>query len=309
VLQPGAANPKGVAAATSTTGTGPAVVGFHQAAAAAPSSPPASATEELHFWQEAVKAYKAGAESAGRKELLALAETKVEHFQKEAKACRPLGARYQAAQSKVDKEQKAVSSAELALDLLCDQLDAAVALKSAAELRLAEAHQDLQATRLELAVPVQAEVNTTNQMGMIAACLQAMISQGLIQATRDGPAFQQSMAEAMAGAVAAMQSPKAKVEPEEPGEDAKGDEEMDVEVTKEVKPETVPTASTGTAPPPPTVVPPTGGATEATQNTNSQGASQAKVSAAMEAAKAARAAKQEKEDRDRSRSPGGTRRA
>jgi hypothetical protein len=209
---------------------GPPPNGVAKAATAEP--PPQVAAEELLFWQDMVRTHKNGSAAAGRQELLAMAEAKVEHLLKEAKACRPLGARSQAAQSRVDKERKATAAADAALEALCTQIAAALTVQEAAEVRLAEALTDLKATRLELAEPV-IEDKASQQAELVRACVEAMVAQGLITVAQTGPAFLQAVDATTAAALKANLEAKAAVEPGSTGAEAQAPkEEMEVDPTE-----------------------------------------------------------------------------
>jgi hypothetical protein len=180
-------------------GSGAAVAAAGPAVAGAPATEAAGSKpdEELVFWQNQLRSLKATAAGPGKTQLVELAEGKVLELTKQVKACRPLPARFQAAEARVQEASKRAKAALDAALTLEKQLRAAFDLVNAADAKLEEATRDLEATKLELAAPAVPPA-ALNQAAVIQQVLEKLVALGVVQLQGGTPAiFQAAVGEAV----------------------------------------------------------------------------------------------------------------
>jgi hypothetical protein len=178
--------------------------------------------EELVFWQNQLRSVKASAAGPGKTQLLELAEGKIQELTKQVRACRPLPARFQAAEARVQEAAKGAKVALEAALALEKQLRAAFELVKAADTRLEEATCDLAATKRELAAPV-APPAAADQAAVIQQVLEKLVALGVVQLQGGTPAiFQAAVGEAMQEALQS-KAPPTGVEPMPEGMEVDGE--------------------------------------------------------------------------------------
>jgi hypothetical protein len=169
-----------------------------EAAATAGAAQPAGSKpdEELAYWQGQLRAFRATAAGPGKTQLVELAESKVAELTRQVRACRPLPARFQAAEARLQEAAKAAKAAVEAAVALEKQLRAALEAMKAADAKLEQATVDLEATRLELVAPA-APPSAKDPALLIQQVLEKLVGMGLVQV----PAVTPGTLQAALGAV------------------------------------------------------------------------------------------------------------
>jgi hypothetical protein len=145
-------------------------------AAAAASKP----DEELAFWRAQHRYLGTTAAGPGKVLLLAQAEGMIADLTKEVKACKPLAARFQASEARLQAATKSYSAALDAVTGLEQQLMTACEALAKEAATVEEAEADVLATRAELAAPGPAPA-AMDTMEVIQQVLNQLVTMGVVQ--------------------------------------------------------------------------------------------------------------------------------
>jgi hypothetical protein len=150
-------------------------------ATAAPAAAAASKPDdELAFWRAQHRYLGTTAAGPGKALLLAQAEGMIADLTKAVKACKPLAARFQASEARLQAATKSYGAALDAVAGLEQQLTAACEALAKEAATVEEAEADVLATRAELAAPAPAPV-ALDTIGVIQQVLNQLVTMGVVQ--------------------------------------------------------------------------------------------------------------------------------
>jgi hypothetical protein len=146
-----------------------------------PAAPLASKPdEELAFWRSQHRFLGTTAAGPGKVRLMAQAEGMIADLTKEVRACKPLAARFQAAEAKLQAAKKSFGAAQDAVKGLEQQLQLACETLGKEGAAVQEAEADVLATRTELAAPAAAPA-VMDTLGVVQQVLNQLLSLGVVQ--------------------------------------------------------------------------------------------------------------------------------
>ncbi len=136
--------------------------------------------DQLAFWRNHHRYLLSSAAGPGKTQLLEQAEAKVAELTKEVKACKPLAARFQAAEARLQTANKTYGVALGAVMELEKQLQAACDILEKEWVVVTDAEADVLATRKELSAPTAATA-PADPLSVIQLVLNQLVTMGVVQ--------------------------------------------------------------------------------------------------------------------------------